>query len=166
MTDSYEIYKMIEKVCPIIGMSFNSIDKVEIQYGLDATDEQKEAAQKIISNLPITLAKIEKLKQINNEFEFLINQGWDSKQGFNLGLRPEDVSLLVGLFVLAKEGSALGLNPPPVIDTEGNSHQFTIEELTIIMLQYGNYRANLSQNYASRKKRVEDANDINELENI
>ena len=73
MTDSYEIYKMIEKICPIIGMSFNSIDDIKLQYGLDATDDQKQAAQEIISNLPFTIAKIEKTKQIKNEFDSLIN---------------------------------------------------------------------------------------------
>ena len=74
--------------------------------------------------------------------------------------------MLVGLFVLAKEGFALGINPPPIIDTDGNSHNFTMEELTVLMLQYGQYRAQLAVIDANKRKIVENAKTIEELNQI
>ena len=70
--------------------------------------------------------------------------------GYRLGLRQEDVSLLTGAFVLAKEASALGIDPPPLVDADGQVHPLTMEALTLVMLGYGQYRAALSSEYAAR----------------
>ena len=108
----------------------------------------------------------EKLQQIDADFESITKQGWDSGQGFSLGITAQDVSLLVGLFVLAKEASAMGLNPPPVIDMNGGIHTFTMQELTMLMLQYGQARSQISANDATRRKAVENATTIEEVNNI
>jgi hypothetical protein len=162
----YEVHALIEKVCPISGLSQIGDNQYGIHFDENATDENKAAAQAILDNLPFYAAKTDKLKQIDIDFENTTQLGWDSGQGFKLGLTTQDVSLLVGLFVLAKEGAALGLAPPPVIDTTGVSHQLSIEQLTMLMLQYGNARAELSKNYAFRKKAVENATTIEEINNI
>lgn len=156
----------ISKLFPIIGVAENSDGSIEVRFYDDATEEQKQQAYDIVNKMPLILAKRDKIAQINDDFESNTNQGWDSSQGFKLGLTTQDVSLLVGLFVLAKEGAVLGLEPPPIIDTDGNSHQLTMQELTMLMLQYGNARAELSKTYASRKKLVENATTIEELNNI
>lgn len=70
--------------------------------------------------------------------------------GFRLGLKQEDVTLLTGAFVLAKEAAAIGVPVPPIIDAEGRPHTLTIEQLTAVMLGYGHHRASLSAEYASR----------------
>jgi hypothetical protein len=162
----HEVHQLIEKVCPISGLSQTGQDQYSIHFNEDATDENKAAAQAILDNLPFYAAKLDKLKQIDADFESNTNQGWDSGQGFKLGLTTQDVSLLVGLFVLAKEGAVLGINPPPVIDTNGVSHELTMQELTMLMLQYGNARAELSKIYAARRKAVENATTIEEINNI
>lgn len=72
-------------------------------------------------------------------------------RNFRLGLRQEDVTLLTGAFVLAKEAAGLGMDVPPIIDLDGAPHALSIEELTAVMLGYGQYRAALSGEYAARK---------------
>lgn len=69
---------------------------------------------------------------------------------FRLGLRQEDVTLLTGAFVLAKEAATLGMAVPPIIDADGRPHQLTLAELTATMLGYGQHRAELSAQYAAR----------------
>ena len=120
----------------------------------------------IIEKFKLENAKKEKLQQIDADFENITKQGWDSGQGFNLGITAQDVSLLVGLFVLAKEASAMGLNPPPVIDMNGGIHTFTMQELTMLMLQYGQARSQISATDATRRKAVENATTIEEVNNI
>lgn len=160
------INQQILKQIYILGCKFDENGFIQIDFTEDTTEQQKELAYEIAANCYILSAKQEKIKEIDKDFESNTNQGWDSGQGFKLGLTTQDVSLLVGLFVLAKEGAVLGLEPPPIIDTDGNSHQLTMQELTMLMLQYGSARAELSKTYASRKKLVENATTIEELNNI
>ena len=83
-----------------------------------------------------------------------IEQGFRSADGIRLGLTTEDVTLLTGNFVLAKEAAALGLDIPPVIDRDGIPHALDIEELTTLMLEYGQHRAALSAEYAQRRAAI------------
>lgn len=81
--------------------------------------------------------------------------GYETEDGWKLGLAESDVTLLTGQFVLAKEASAVGLPLPPVIDTDGVVHQLSLPELTALMLAYGAHRAALSSEYAARKATIE-----------
>ncbi len=77
--------------------------------------------------------------------------------GFRLGLRQEDVTLLTGAFVLAKEAAGLGLAVPAIIDADGVPRQLTLAELTTTMLGYGQRRAELSAQYAAMVAAAEEA---------
>lgn len=83
-----------------------------------------------------------------------IEQGFRSADGIRLGLTIEDVTLLTGNFVLAKEAAALGVDIPPVIDKDGVPHALEIDDLTTLMLEYGQHRAALSAEYAQRKAAI------------
>lgn len=83
-----------------------------------------------------------------------IEQGFRSADGIRLGLTTEDVTLLTGNFVLAKEAAALGVGIPPIIDKDGVPHALEIDDLTTLMLEYGQHRAALSAEYASRKAAI------------
>lgn len=83
-------------------------------------------------------------------------KGYTTQEGYVLGLSDADVTLLTGNFVLAKEAAALDMPLPPVIDKDGGVHQIEdIEELTALMLAYGQHRAALSAEYAARKAAIE-----------
>jgi hypothetical protein len=89
--------------------------------------------------------------EVESWFADRLAEGYDvSEHGFRLGLKQEDVTLLTGAFVLAKEAAAIGMPVPPIIDAEGRPHTLTIEQLTAVMLGYGHHRASLSAEYASR----------------
>lgn len=109
----------------------------------------------VITIDPVKKAEIDRAiaeKDIEIWFEELTNEGWLSPAGFRLGLTTSDITLLTGNYVLAKEADALNLPIPPVIDMRGVPHEVeTIEELTALMLGYGQYRAQLSAEYAAKK---------------
>jgi hypothetical protein len=84
-------------------------------------------------------------------FAGVISEGFSTEDGWKLGLQADDVTLLTGQFVLAKEADAAQLPLPPVIDMDGVPHQLSMEDLTALMLAYGQHRANLSAEYSQRK---------------
>lgn len=85
-------------------------------------------------------------------FAAAIAAGFTSEStGISLGLTDSDVALLTGNFVLAKEAAAMELPIPAVIDTNGTPHTLTLQELTALMLEYGQHRAALSAEYSARR---------------
>jgi hypothetical protein len=95
------------------------------------------------------------LENLDFWFSNVVEAGWASPEGWRLGLSEADVTLLTGQFVLAKEADAAGGDLPAVIDKAGEPHVFeSLEELTALMLAYGQARAALSAEYASRKAAI------------
>lgn len=116
-----------------------------------------------IVELSLEQVKANKLSQIDSEWYQTLSQGWNSNQG-TIGLESSDVALLAGNYLLAKEASSMNLPIPSVIDMNNNEIVFSdIQSMTLFMLQYGNYRSNLSKTYAARRKAVEDATTIEEV---
>lgn len=116
--------------------------------------------------VPYTLeqSKINKLAAIESERMQLESQGWNSGQGFSLGTSPSDIALFAGVFALAKEAAALGLPLPKLITLDDQTITFaTIQEMTTLLLRYGAARAELSETFAARRKAVESATTLEEL---
>ena len=115
----------------------------------------------------LTEAKRIKLLEIEDSWKKLESAGWDSGAKFNLGITSSDVALLVGVYVLAKEASALGLPIPSIIAIDNSSVQFaTLEEMTTLMLRYGAARAEMSSSFALKRKAVEEATTVEEVNAI
>ena len=111
----------------------------------------------------LSQAKARKIQAINNEWITLEKTGWDSGQGYHLGITPSDVALLVGVFSLSKEAAALGLELPHLISMANTPISFTtIQEMTMLLLQYGQARSNMASSFAARRKAVADATTIEE----
>lgn len=111
----------------------------------------------LISIDPAKKAAIDKkiaLTELDKWFAAQVAEGFETEDGWKLGLSESDVTLLTGQFVLAKEASAADLPLPPVVDTEGMPHDLTMPELTALMLAYGSHRASLSAEYAARKTAI------------
>ena len=109
----------------------------------------------------LSQAKARKIQAINNEWITLEKIGWDSGRGYHLGITPSDVALLVGVFSLAKEAAALGLELPHLISMANTPIGFaTIQEMTTLLLQYGQARSNMASSFAARRKAVADATTI------
>jgi hypothetical protein len=113
----------------------------------------------IVTINPDIKAAIDKKKalaDLDQWFAGELAKGFETAGGWKLGLSESDVTLLTGNYVLAQQGAALGMPIPPIVDMDGVPHPMAeIEELTAIMLAYGQHRAALSQEYATRKAAIE-----------
>ena len=115
-------------------------------------------------NISLEQAKFNKLQNIEQEWRSLEILGWDSGQSYSLGITPSDVALLVGVFSLAKEAAALGLELPHLISMANTPISFsTIQEMTTLLLQYGQARSNMASSFAARRKAVSDATTIEQV---
>lgn len=121
----------------------------------------------IITATALENAKISKLQEVDESWKSSLKMGWATPQGWRLGIDLPDVTLLMGLFTLAKEASSLGITSPiTVIDTEGNSHELQLPEFTLIMLAYGQARSALSTADAQKRKAIMDATTVEEVNAI
>lgn len=162
------LHSKINSVVPIIGIQKNDNEFViEYENSSTITAEQISQVNDIIENWPIDHAKIIKAKQLDLWWNNQINNGFETSYGWRLGLRNDDIVLLSGAFLLAKEASSLGLSQEAIImDNQGVSHTISINDFTILMLQYGGYRSQLSLNYSNKKKEIEDCVSITQIDEI
>jgi hypothetical protein len=150
------LHNLINKVVPIIGLSDNEDGNYRVDYVETPTAEQVSAVEQIISAWPQTLIKINKQKELDQWFQEQQASGYTTSYGWKLGLKESDVILLTGAFVLAKEAHGMGLALPYIMDMDGIPHELSFNDLTSIMLLYGQYRADLSTEYANRKRAIEE----------
>lgn len=109
----------------------------------------------------LSQAKAWSFQNIDNEWAALEKVGWDSGRGYRLGISPSDVALLVGVFSLAKEAAALGLELPHLISMDNTPVIFSsIEEMTGVLLEYGQARSILASTFAEKRKVVENATEV------
>lgn len=105
--------------------------------------------------LKAELVKKQALADLEDWFLEMTLPGFETNDGWRLGMTPQDVTLLTGYYVLAKEAAAMDLPIPPIIDKDGVPHDIAeIEELTAIMLGYGQRRAEISAEYAAKKAAI------------
>ena len=162
-----ELHQKINSIISINGLSTLDNGSIVINYIDLPTPEQESLINDILDNLELDTAKSNKLAEIDNDWKIAIQNGWETPNGWKLGIDTQDVTLLTGLFILAKEAASLGMvEPATLIDMDGQSHSLTLVELTNLMLQYGSARATLSTQYANRRNLVNQATTIEELENI
>lgn len=161
-----KLHEAVEKVCPIFGVSDSANGNYQISYREEATENQKNEAEKVIKNWPLITAKDLKLSSIESEWQQLENIGWDCGNG-HLGLSASDVALYSGAFALAKEAAALGLPIPPIITKEDSQINFAnIQEMTALLLQYGAARSLMSADFAARRRAVHEAKTLEQLDNL
>lgn len=112
----------------------------------------------LISIDPVKKAEIDRqaaLADVDKWFEEQIAAGFTTPEGWKLGMRQEDVALLTGNYVLAKEAAEIGAELPPIIDTDGVPHQLpSIQQMTQLMLSYGQARSAVSAEYAAKRAAV------------
>lgn len=143
-------------------------------YKVKATDtlatRLEEIANLLLNFKPtattLEAAKFLKLSQIQNAWNQQLKTGWNSGQG-RLGLTAEDVALISGAYSLAKEASVLGLPLPSLVTLENTVIEFaSLGDMTQMMLMYGAARSQLSIQYAAKRKAVEEALTIEEVEAV
>ena len=136
----------------------------EVVYKNTPTETEIQQINVIKQNMPLLISKNEKLAKIDEEWNQTIAQGWDSGQGV-LGISANDVALLSANFSMAKEASVLGYPIPPIITLDDQEISFPdIQSMTIFMLQYGEYRSVISKSFAAKRRAVQAATTIEEVE--
>ena len=157
----------IAKIIPIECIYKNWDGNIEISYKESPNEDQIIQINELINNWSLKEKKLEKLKKINNEWQNIENSGWDSELGYSLGITPNDVALLSGAYALAKEADNLGLPLPKFIAMDNSTIIFNnLSEMTQLLLRYGEARATLASSFANKRKAVESATTIDELDSI
>lgn len=163
----YKLHELINNIIPIHGVADNGDGSYRVDYITGPTNEQSDAVNAILASWPLEKAKLEKLEELDKDWEATLNNGWTTPYGWKLGLSTQDIALLNGNFTLAKEAASMGITDPVfVIDTDGESHEFDLQDLTMLMLQYGQARAILSSQDATKRKAIKNATTIEELNNL
>lgn len=147
------LHAKINAIAPIVGLSEDETGAVfDIEYVDQPTEEQLAQIQVLVTAWPGEKIRLVALEQLDKEWAETLKAGWETPYGWKLGIDISDVTLLTGAYMLAKEAAALNLPLPEIIDMDGVPHTFNdIQELTALMLQYGQARAALSAEYAARK---------------
>lgn len=163
------LHNKINSITPII--SIEKIDEInfaiEYQDPTSVSPEQLALINNIINQWPLDEAKLAKLEILDNKWNNQLSQGFTTPYGWKLGLQNSDVTLLTGAFLLAKEAASMNLSSnASIIDTDNISHSLSIENFTILMLEYGQYRTQLSTVYAETKILIENAQSFEELDSI
>lgn len=159
-----KLHEKINIILPIHGISEKEDGTYRIDYISEPTSSQLQDVNSIITSWPLEKLKLEKLEQTDKEWESTIKNGWTTPYGWKLGLDTQDIALLNGNFTLAKEAASMGVTDPIfVIDTDGEAHEFNLQDLKMLMLQYGQARATLSSQDSIKRKAIKNANSIEEL---
>jgi len=108
-----------------------------------------------------------KTKELDQWWDITIANGYATPEGWKLGLKTEDVTLLTGAFLLLKESVNLGVaSTTTIIDTDQNPHTLDLSTMTMLMLGYGNYRSNLSGRRVLLYNQILAATNQTELDSI
>lgn len=162
-----KLHDQINSIISIEGIQDLGNNVFRIEYLNQPNSEQLEQINNLISKWPLQKNKLEKLAQVDNLWKNIISNGWTTSYGWKLGIDTQDVTLLTGAFVLAKEASNMGLSMTgSVIDMDGKSHELSLQDMTILMLQYGQFRSQLSSQDAIKRELINNATSIEDLENI
>jgi len=162
-----KLHEQINSIVSIEGVQDLGNNTFHIEYLIEPSSEQLEQVNNIIMVWPLHKAKLEKLEQVDTAWKSTMINGWVTPYGWKLGTDNQDVTLLTGAFILAKEANNMGLSTTgTVIDMDGKSHELSLQDLTILMLQYGQFRSQLSSQDALKRELINNASTIEELNNI
>lgn len=161
------LHEKINNIIPILGISENEDGSYRIDYINEPNENELDTINSILQNWSLESLKINKTNELNDIWNQRLSDGWTTPYGWKLGLTTNDLVLLNGNFTLAKEAQINNIDMPVfVIDTNNEPHELSKPDLTMLMLQYGQARSNLSSQYASKIKLIKEASSIDSLNNI
>lgn len=164
----HHLLNQISTIIPIEMLS-ETENGIEVSYYEDnlPSEEQFVQINNLLDGWPLYQIKLIKLEELNNIWNNIVKNGWMSPNSYRLGIDIQDVALLNGVFTLAKEAHSMGMDTPvSIIDLDGIAHTLSLQDLTVLMLQYGQARASLSNSYATIKQSINNSTTIEELNAI
>lgn len=162
------LLNQLQSIIPVKAISeIGSVLNVEYYEDNLPSESDIDEINTILDNWPLQKLKIKKIEVLDNLWKNKLTIGWQTPAGYRLGVDISDVALLNGAFTLAKEASNIGLTDPiNIVDLDGQSHSMSLQDLTILMLQYGQARSSLSNSYANLKNLINSASSEQDLEDI
>jgi hypothetical protein len=165
--DMQTLHDAINAIAPIDGLAIDNGEIIDIGYLEPITDEQIMQIAAVMTDWPVMRAKNDKLREIDADWQATVAAGWTTPYGWKLGIAAQDVTLLTGAFILAKEAAAMGLpDTVAIIDTDGATHSLALAELTQLMLMYGQARSEFSGIDAARREAVKIATSVEAVQAI
>jgi hypothetical protein len=162
-----KLHEQIDSIVSIEGVQDLGNNTFHIEYLTEPSSEQLTQVNNIIAQWPLHKAKLEKLEQVDISWKTTMSNGWTTPYGWKLGTDNQDVTLLTGAFILAKEANNMGLSTTgTIIDMDGKSHELSLQDMTTLMLQYGQFRSQISSQDALKRELINNAISIEELEQI
>jgi hypothetical protein len=163
----YQLHEQINSIVSIEGVQDLGNNTFHIEYLTEPSSEQLTQVNNIIDRWPLYKAKLEKLEQVDISWKNTMSNGWTTPYGWKLGTDNQDVTLLTGAFILAKEANNMGLSTTgTIIDMDGKSHELSLQDMTILMIQYGQFRSQISSQDALKRDLINNAMSIEDLEQI
>ena len=160
------LHKKINDIVPIIGIVYDN-NIYNIQYIDSPSQEQLASVNYILNNWPLEEAKLFKISELDIVWTQKLNDGWITSFGWKLGLLTEDVTLLSGAFILAKEAAEMGISDlATIVDSNGVSHSMVFSDFVDLMLQYGQYRTTISLWYSEKLSLIKSCSTIQQVNNI
>lgn len=158
---------------PIDGVGVDEKGIARVDYAKDATPEQIDAGNQIAAtfDIPLEDARTGKLFELREWWDMVLQAGVVPEgQNYSLAAMPTDIGLLTGLFVLAQTAIGLGIKTDTdefvVLDVQGIPHLLTFQQLTFVLLSYGDKRAALATQYVGYSLAIAAAKSVEELEQI
>jgi hypothetical protein len=165
--DLQTLHAAINAIAPINGLAIDNGEIIDIGYLESITEEQELQIAAVLADWPVMRAKNDKLREIDAAWQATVATGWATPYGWKLGIAAQDVTLLTGAFILAKEAAAMGLpDTVAIIDTDGATHSLALTELTQLMLMYGQARSEFSGIDAARREAVKTATSVEAVQAI
>lgn len=161
------LHKKISEIVPINGVSYDNNKQIVIDYINTPSESEFQLINNILNGWPLEILKHNAIQQLESSWENTVAAGWLTSFGWKLGLGIQDVTLLTGAFMLAKEAAAMGISSPvSIVDTDGVSHYLSLEEMTTLMLQYGQARALMSAQYALSRTAILNSTTFDDLDQV
>lgn len=165
--NGYILHELINNIVPIDGVAYDEVaDSYRVDYQSTPTQQQIDDVNLVISDWPITDAKIEKIKEIDVDLNTTLDAGWTTSYGWKLGLSTEHLRLLTAQFTEAKELDADGSTADiSVIDTTYTPHNLSYSDFRTLILSYWSARRSIVDADSARRKVVEDATTLTQIDN-
>ena len=161
------LHKKISEIVPINGVAYDINKQIVIDYITPPSESEFQLINNVLNNWPLEILKNNAIQRLENDWANTVSSGWTTSFGWKLGLDIQDVTLLTGAFMLAKEAAAMGISSPiSIVDTDGVAHYLSLEEMTTLMLQYGQARALMSAQYATSRTAILDSNTLEDLDQV
>jgi hypothetical protein len=163
-----KLLEQIEGVIPVKAIvSYNNSVNIEYFDNNQPDQDQLTEINNILASWPLEKVKLQKIQELDNVWKSVMKAGWTTPSGYKLGIDVQDIALFNGVFVLAKEASAIGINDPiTIIDLDGVPHSLSLQNLTVLMLQYGQARSAINGQYTSIKQAITSATSIEDVNSI